>query len=177
MFKNIFWRLHHRTPFLLRVVGGGGGGGVAQDAEPADGPRDASGESPAVEPRRSDAASHTYEESAPRSSAHEPNQFWRIAMRTMMKISIPAASGNKAIQDGSLPRIVQDTLEALKAEAAYFTAEGGKRTAFIFFDLKDSSQMPVVAEPFFMGLDAEVEIIPAMNAQDLQTGLSQLARK
>jgi hypothetical protein len=30
-------------------------------------------------------------------------------MRTMMKISIPAASGNKAIQDGSLPRIVQNS--------------------------------------------------------------------
>jgi hypothetical protein len=41
-------------------------------------------------------------------------------MRTMLKISIPVTTGNKAVQDGSLPRVMQTTLEALKPEAAYF---------------------------------------------------------
>ena len=98
-------------------------------------------------------------------------------MRTMLKISIPAKSGNQAIQDGSLPRIIQSTLESLKPEAAYFFPEDGKRTSILIFDLKDPTQIPVVAEPFFMGLEAEVKLIPVMNAQDLQAGLSQLSRK
>jgi hypothetical protein len=95
----------------------------------------------------------------------------------MLRITIPASSGNKAIEDGSLPRIIQNTLETLKPEAAYFFPEHGKRTSLMVFDLKDPSQIPAVAEPFFMGFDAEVEMIPVMNAQDLQAGLAQLSRK
>jgi hypothetical protein len=95
----------------------------------------------------------------------------------MLRITIPASSGNKAIEDGSLPRIIQNTLETLKPEAPYFFPEHGKRTSLMVFDLKDPSQIPAVAEPFFMGFDAEVEMIPVMNAQDLQAGLAQLSRK
>ena len=71
-------------------------------------------------------------------------------MRTMMKITVPVTAGNKSIQDGSLPRVVQNTLETLKPECAYFFSEGGKRTALLVFDLKDPSQIPVVCEPLFM---------------------------
>ncbi len=98
-------------------------------------------------------------------------------MRTLLKISVPVTSGNKAITDGSLPRIVQSTLESLKPEAAYFFPEHGKRTAIMVFDLKDPTQVPSISEPLFMGLDAEVELTPVMSAQDLQAGLAQLARK
>jgi hypothetical protein len=98
-------------------------------------------------------------------------------MRTMLRITIPAHTGNKAIQDGSLPRVVQSTIETLRPEAAYFFAEHGKRTSLMVFDLKDPSQIPVTVEPLFMAFDAEIELTPVMNAQDLQAGLSQVARK
>ena len=97
-------------------------------------------------------------------------------MRTMMKITVPVSNGNKSIQDGSLPRVIQTTLESLKPECAYFMAEGGKRTAVLVFDLKDPSQIPVVCEPLFMAFDADIQLTPVMNAQDLQTGLGQLSR-
>ena len=57
-------------------------------------------------------------------------------MRTMMKVQISAEAGNRAIKDGSLPEIIRKTLEAVQAEAAYFTAVDGKRTMFAVFDLK-----------------------------------------
>jgi hypothetical protein len=38
----------------------------------------------------------------------------------------------------------------LKAEAAYFVAEDGVRTAMIFFDMRDSSDIPSIVEPLFM---------------------------
>jgi len=97
-------------------------------------------------------------------------------MRTMMRISVPVAIGNKTIQDGTLPRVIQTTLETLKPEAAYFFPEAGKRTALLVFDLKDPSQIPVVCEPLFMGLDADIELLPVMNAQDLQAGLGQISQ-
>jgi hypothetical protein len=41
--------------------------------------------------------------------------------------------------------------------------------------LPDSSAIPPFAEPFFSALDAQVELAPVMNTEDLQKGLSQLA--
>lgn len=92
-------------------------------------------------------------------------------MRTLLKVSIDAVSGNKAILDGTLQKVVQSTAERLKPEASFFYAEKGKRTCVMVFDMKDSSEIPSIAEPFFIGLNAEVDLIPVMNAQELQKGL------
>ncbi len=92
-------------------------------------------------------------------------------MRMMLKIKVPTEIGNRAINDGSLGRILEDTVSKLKAEAAYFVAQNGMRCAMIFFDMKDSSEIPVIAEPLFMGLGAELELVPVMNPDDLKKGL------
>jgi hypothetical protein len=95
-------------------------------------------------------------------------------MRMMLKILIPAEAGTRAIKDGSMAQLLEGTLSKLKPEAAYFVAEGGLRTAMIFFDMKDTSEIPSIAEPLFAGLDAKIEIQPVMNADDLKKGLSAL---
>ena len=51
-------------------------------------------------------------------------------MRMMMKISIPIEAANRAMNDGSAPRILQSSLEALRPEAAYFfPAEEGRTSS------------------------------------------------
>jgi hypothetical protein len=94
-------------------------------------------------------------------------------MRMLMKVQLPTGSGNDAIKDGSLPRIMGSTIEALKAEAAYFTAEDGMRTALIFFEMNDSSEIPSAAEPLFIGMDANITLSPVMNAQEMQAGVTK----
>jgi len=89
-------------------------------------------------------------------------------MRCLMKVSIPVESGNATISDGSLPRTIESILSDLKPEAAYFAEDNGKRTGFIFFDLKDPSQIPAVAEPWFLAFNAEIQLRPAMNLEDLK---------
>ncbi len=98
-------------------------------------------------------------------------------MRTMLKVSMQVEAGNQAIKDGKLPKIMENALQTLRPEAAYFFAENGLRTAMMFFDLKDPSQIPVIAEPFFMGLNATVEFTPVMNADDLKKGLASVAEQ
>ena len=65
-----------------------------------------------------------------------------------------------------MPKILEGAVARLKAEAAYFVAEDGVRTAMIFFDMHNSSDIPAIVEPLFMGIDAEVELLPVMNVDD-----------
>jgi hypothetical protein len=95
-------------------------------------------------------------------------------MRMLMKAQIPTQDGNRAIKDGTLPEIIRKTLEAVQAEAAYFTTIDGQRTMLVVFDMKASSDMPRIAEPLFMGLNAAVELTPCMNTEDLKGGLSTI---
>jgi len=87
-------------------------------------------------------------------------------MRFLFKISFPVEAGNKAAKDGysAIPKI----LEQQKPEAAYFIAENGKRTGILVIDMKDSSQLPAIAEPWFLALNASIEVTPAMVPDDLQ---------
>jgi hypothetical protein len=89
-------------------------------------------------------------------------------MRCLLKITIPVDTGNKAILNGSLPTTIESILADQKPEAVYFYEENGKRTGLVVCELKDSSQIPAIAEPWFLAFDAQVEFHPAMNMQDLK---------
>lgn len=93
-------------------------------------------------------------------------------MRVMLKAQMGAEAGTKAIEDGSLPRVVQQLGEVVDIEAAYFGPQQGKRTAVFFFELDDSSTIPAISEPFFRELDAEFELVPVMNRDELMAGLA-----
>jgi hypothetical protein len=73
-----------------------------------------------------------------------------------------------------MPKILQGFMDAAKPEGVWFTALDGKRTMVAVFDLASPAGIPPLAEPFFVGLNASFELSPAMDAADLQTGLSNL---
>lgn len=89
-------------------------------------------------------------------------------MRMLLRVSIPVESGNAAAKDGTLGSTIERILADLKPEAAYFYADDeGQRSGSIVFDMKDSSQTPSVAEPWFLAFNAKVSLRPVMNPQDL----------
>jgi hypothetical protein len=92
----------------------------------------------------------------------------------MIRVKIPVETGNRAVKDGTLPKTIMEALERLKPEAAYFLPEQGIRTAIMIVDLKDPSDIPAIAEPFFSRLNAAVEFLPVMNAEDLRKGLAKI---
>ncbi|MDX8532636.1 hypothetical protein RFM41_14005 [Mesorhizobium sp. VK25A] len=92
-------------------------------------------------------------------------------MRMMLKVTVPTVEGNKALKDGSMGKFIEHTLSDLKPEAVYFTAEKGQRTAYLFVDIKDSSDMPHFGERFFLAFNAAVDFVPVMNAEELMRGL------
>jgi N-acetylmuramic acid 6-phosphate (MurNAc-6-P) etherase len=93
-------------------------------------------------------------------------------MRMMVKFQIPVASGNEGVRTGKIAKVMKTIMSELKPEAAYFYTEAGERTGFMVIDMQESSQVAGVAELFFQGLNAGVEMTPVMSAEDLEKALS-----
>jgi hypothetical protein len=95
----------------------------------------------------------------------------------MMKVSIPVEAGNRGIKEGLLPKTMMAFVDQMKPEASYFAPEGGTRTAFFVFDLKDPTMIPTVAEPFFSNLNASIEMTPVMNLEDMKAGVEKAMKR
>ena len=89
-------------------------------------------------------------------------------MRMLMKINIPVEAGNKAVREGTLGKTIQQILQAIRPEAAYFVAENGQRCGFLVVNLDNASKIPALAEPWFLAFNAAVELHPLMTPEDLQ---------
>jgi hypothetical protein len=97
-------------------------------------------------------------------------------MRTLLKFQMEVEAANRSIRDGSWAEAMDRVMQGLQPEAAYFTAMDGKRTGLIVFDLKEPSQIPVIAEPIFMAVNASIELSPVMTLEDVQAGLQEASK-
>lgn len=95
-------------------------------------------------------------------------------MRFLLRASMSPEAGNAAAKAGTLGSTVQSILADLKPEAAYFTDFEGRRTAFVILDMQDASQIPSIAEPWFLAFGASVEIHPVMIPEDLARAGSEI---
>lgn len=88
-------------------------------------------------------------------------------MKFLVKVQWDTEVGNKLQKAGKIGPMIESILSDLKPEAAYFTADAGKRGCLLVVDMKDASQMPAVAEPWFLAVNATVEFSPAMTPEDI----------
>jgi hypothetical protein len=96
-------------------------------------------------------------------------------MRFLMKISWDIEAGNAIVRAGKLGEVVQTILAEQKPEAAYFTAEHGHRGGILVVNIADVSQIPALAEPWFLTANAKVEFVPAMTPEDLAKAAPSVA--
>lgn len=96
-------------------------------------------------------------------------------MRMMLRWTVPVERGNEAIKDGTMSQVIEALMVELKPEAAYFWPEAGERAGMLVFDMADTAEIPVIAERLFLNLDADVEFVPVMNADDLKRALAKVS--
>ena len=89
-------------------------------------------------------------------------------MRFMMRVQWDIEKGNALARSGELGPTMEAILGDLKPEAVYFAAIGGNRSAYVVVHMDDVSQMPAIAEPWFLALNATVQFEPVMLPDDLQ---------
>jgi hypothetical protein len=96
----------------------------------------------------------------------------------LMQVKFPIEPFNTYVKDGSVGAKMQKIMGEIKPEAAYFTAIDGHRGGILVVNLEDASQIPALAEPFFLVFHATAELHPAMTPEDLgRAGLEALGKK
>ncbi|MFI9201886.1 hypothetical protein [Streptomyces sp. NPDC053048] len=94
-------------------------------------------------------------------------------MRMMLRARLDTHASNEAYRSGNLPKFVQGLMDRTKPEAAYFGPMDGGRTCVLVFDLEDPSRIPATLEALLLEMEADVELLPVMNYDDLKKGLAQ----
>jgi hypothetical protein len=96
----------------------------------------------------------------------------------LLDITIPHEPFNSLLRQGVAGKKLSDILDALKPEAAYFSEHDGKRGAVVVVDMADGSNIPALAEPWFLTFNADVKFRIAMTSDDLKKGgLDALGKK
>lgn len=76
------------------------------------------------------------------------------------------------VKDPNFLKTVEDYIKKFNCEGSYFTEVNGSRTMVLVLDLPSPDMIPAIAEPLFQGFDANVEIRPAMDLDDLKKAFS-----
>jgi hypothetical protein len=99
-------------------------------------------------------------------------------MRMLFQVKFPHETFNAAVRDGSVGKKMQRILDDIKPEAVYFTEIDGHRGAIMIVDLKDPSEVPSIAEPFFLQFNADLTFRIVMTPDVLgKAGLEALGKK
>ena len=99
-------------------------------------------------------------------------------MKMLLTVSIPHEPFNSLVRSGKAGEVIGRILETIKPEAVYFTEEHGRRTGIFVVNVQNPSEVPGLAEPFFLNFQADCRFRIVMSPEDLQkAGLDELGKK
>lgn len=99
-------------------------------------------------------------------------------MKMLLSVEFPLEPFNSLVRSGKVGEIIGHILETIKPETAYFTEQDGKRGGLFIVDVKNPSDVPFFAEPFFLKFQASCKFRILMSPADLQiAGLEDLGKK
>jgi hypothetical protein len=99
-------------------------------------------------------------------------------MKMLLTVAIPHEPFNSLVRKGKAGEILGQILETIKPEAAYFTEQDGKRGGTFVVDVQTASDVPALAEPFFLNFQADCKFRILMSPEDLQkAGLDEIGKR
>jgi hypothetical protein len=84
-----------------------------------------------------------------------------------MLVQMPIEPFNTLLRNGTFSAKMKAIMETVKPEHAWFGEREGKRGGVLVVNVDSPSDIPRLAEPWFMTFNAEVEIRVAMTPEDL----------
>jgi hypothetical protein len=99
-------------------------------------------------------------------------------MKMLLTVEFPLEPFNSLVRSGKAGPLIGRILDAIQPETVYFGEQDGKRGGFFVVNVKEPSDIPALAEPFFLNFDASCKFRVVMSPQDLQkAGLEALGKK
>jgi hypothetical protein len=99
-------------------------------------------------------------------------------MKMLLTVEFPHEPFNTLVRSGKTDEIYGRILESIKPEAVYFTEQDGTRGGIFVVDVNSPSDIPALAEPFFLNFQANCKFRIVMSPEDLKkAGLAELGKK
>jgi hypothetical protein len=99
-------------------------------------------------------------------------------MRMLLTITLPPEPFNTAVRNGTAGTVIHRILDEAKPQSVYFTERDGHRGATLVVNVTEPSDIPALAEPWFLNFHAACEFRIAMSPEDLRkAGLEELGKK
>ena len=99
-------------------------------------------------------------------------------MRMLLNVTMPHEPFNTLVRKKKAGKLLEQILQEIKPEAAYFTEENGMRGAILVVNVADPSRVPSFAEPFFLNFNADCRFRIVMSAEELsKSGIEELGEK
>jgi hypothetical protein len=96
----------------------------------------------------------------------------------LLNVVLPHEPFNTAVRNGTAGATINRILEEIKPEAVYFTEQNGHRGAILIVNVNRPSEVPALAEPWFLNFNADCQFRIVMSPEDLQqAGLEELGKK
>jgi hypothetical protein len=92
-------------------------------------------------------------------------------MRFLIRAKTPTDAGNKVLQDPNFLKKLEEYINKIKPEAAYFMPIEGHRAGAFIVNVDSNEQIPAIVEPLFQWWGASVDVVPVMTFDELKKGL------
>ncbi|GHD66912.1 panthothenate synthetase [Jeongeupia chitinilytica] len=98
-------------------------------------------------------------------------------MKMLLTVEFPPEPFNALVRSGEVAELIGRILAAMQPEATYFTEQDGQRCGIFVVDVATASDVPRLAEPFFLKFAATCKFRIVMSPAELQqAGLDQLGK-
>jgi hypothetical protein len=99
-------------------------------------------------------------------------------MKMILTVEFPLEPFNSLVREKKAGALIGRILAELKPEVAYFGEQDGGRGGIMVVNVTEASQIPALAEPFFLNFNASCKFRVAMTPEDLgKANLDALADK
>ena len=99
-------------------------------------------------------------------------------MKVLLNVIVPHEPFNTLVKKGKAGEILGKIEKELQPEAVYFTEQNGKRSGIYIVNLSKASDIPKLAEPFFLNFNADCRIQVVKTPEDLmKSGIDQIGKK
>lgn len=96
----------------------------------------------------------------------------------LVNVTCPVEPFNTMVRNGTAGEVMGQIIESTKPESIYFTEIDGTRSVVMVVEVSNASDVPSIAEPWYLNFEAECEFRIAMSPDDLMNAnLEKLGKK